>query len=66
MSMTAISSGSSNGPACDRSGQRLGLGWTEEAGVQFRSKTRLILINYLGALRSVHFLKRGSLEQKAD
>jgi hypothetical protein len=69
MSMTANSSGSSNGHACDRSGlavdaycvakygQWLGLGWTKRAGVQFRSKIKLILINYLIALRSVYFLK---------
>jgi hypothetical protein len=35
------------------------LGWTERAGVEFKSKTKLILINYLGALGSVYFLKRG-------
>ena len=61
--MTAISSGLSNGHAVDayyvvKYGQRLRLGWTERAGVQLRSKAKIILINYLGAFKiRVFFLK---------
>jgi hypothetical protein len=51
-------------PLRRKHGQGLGLGWTERAGVEFKSKTKLILINYLGALGSVYFLKRGPWEQK--
>ena len=76
MSIMAIFSGSSNGHACDRSGhavntycvakygQWLGLGWTERAGVQLRSKAKIILINYLGALRSVYFFKKTTMGAK--
>ena len=45
-------------PLRRKHGQGLGLGWTERAGV---AKTKLILINYLGALGSVYFLKKRTM-----